>query len=123
LKKYLKYLISLFLVFGLTVNDCSLDSVSKSDEYYQFSGVTRRRELSFGGYKVFVFNWRNSTKKTLSPVQLAYLKLQDIYGIQVREIFKFRTLLYQEVRSILTQSIFLNEVITSKNPFKSLYMS
>jgi hypothetical protein len=121
--KYLKYLISLFLVFGLMVNDCTLNSQSNSVDYYQSSTVILRRELNYNGSKSYVFNRINSSKKTSFPILLAYLKFQDIYSLQIRVLLKLRTLLYQKVSSFTTQYIFINEMITSKKSYKRVYIA
>jgi hypothetical protein len=121
LTKYLKYLISLFLAFGLMVNDGALDSPSNSADYYQFSNVILRREWNYKRSKLYVFNQTNSSEKTSFPILLAYLKFQDIYSLQIRVLLKLQTLLYQEVSSFTIQHLFVNETIPSRNSYKSLY--
>ncbi|MDI5948903.1 hypothetical protein [Flavobacterium yafengii] len=119
--KYLKYLLSLFLAFGLMVNDGALDSPSNSADYYQFSNVILRRELNSKDSKLYVFHQVNSAKKTAFLFQLAYLQFQDIFSLQIPVLLKSQTLLYQKVRSFASQYIFINEMITSRNSYKSLY--
>ncbi|MFV8365143.1 hypothetical protein [Flavobacterium sp. XS1P27] len=119
--KYLKYLLSLFLAFGLMVNDGTLDSQSNSVEYYQFSSVILRRELNSKGSKLYVFNSINSVEKTSFLFQLAYLQFQDSYSLQIPVLLQLQTLLYQKVSSFAMQHIFINEMITSRNSYKSLY--
>jgi hypothetical protein len=123
LKKHLKYLISLFLVFGLMVIDCDLYSQSNSAAYYQFSNVILRKESNNKVAKLYVFNQAHSSGKTSFPILLAYLQFQDSYSLQIQILFKIRTLLYQEVRSITAQYIFINEMIISRNAFISLYIA
>ena len=122
MKKYLKYLISLFLVFGQMVNDCDLYSQSDSVDYYQFSNVISRSESINRDSELYVFGQVNSPKKTSFPILFACLEFQDIHSFQIPVLLKTRTLLYQEVSSITTQSIFINEMITSRNSYKSLYI-
>ncbi len=119
--KYLKYLISLFLAFGLMVNDGALNSPSNSADYYQFSNVILRRELNYKGSKLYVFNQINSSEKTSFLFQLAFLQFQDIYSLQIPVLLKLQTLLYQKASSFAMQHIFINEMITSRNSYKSLY--
>ncbi|MFV8345096.1 hypothetical protein [Flavobacterium sp. ZB4P13] len=116
--KYLKYLISLFLAFGLMVNDGALDSPSNSVDYYQFSNVIIRREWSYKGSKLYLFHQINSSKKTSFPFLLAFLKFQDVYSLQIRVLLKLRTLLYQKVSSFVAQHVFINEIIVSKTSVK-----
>ncbi len=119
--KYLKYLLSLFLAFGLMANDGTLDSQSNSVEYYQFSSVILRRELNYKGSKLYMFNPINSVEKTSFLFQLAYLQFQDSYSLQIPVLLQLQTLLYQKVSSFAMQHIFINEMITSRNSYKSLY--
>lgn len=119
--KYLKYLLSLFLAFGMMVNDGALDSQSNSADYYQFSNVILRRELNYKGSKLYVFHQLNSTEKTSFLFQLTFLQFQDSYSLQIPVLLKLQTLLYQKVSLFAMQHIFINEMITSRNSYKSLY--
>ncbi|MBP2284139.1 hypothetical protein H4V97_002457 [Flavobacterium sp. CG_23.5] len=121
--KYLKYLISLFLAFGLMVNDCILDSQSNSADYYQVSYVKIRNEFRDAHSKLYLFNQINSSEKTPFVFQLAYLQFQDIYSLQIRVLLKLQTLLYQKVSSFTIKHLFLNEMITSRNSYKNLYIA
>ena len=119
--KYLKYLLSLFLAFGLMVNDGALNSRSNSVDYYQFSNVILRRESNYKDSKLYVVQQVNSAEKTSFLFQLAFLQFQDIYSLQIPVLLKLQTLLYQKVRLFAMQHIFINEMITSRNSYKSLY--
>lgn len=123
MKKHIKYLISLFLVFGLVANDCTLYSQSNSADYYQFSNVILRTELNTRGAELYVFDQVNSFKNTTFPILFSYLQFKDFFGLQVKVLLKTQTLLYQEVSSIMSYNIFINELITSKNSCKSLYIA
>ncbi|PZX94208.1 hypothetical protein DOS84_06180 [Flavobacterium aquariorum] len=105
------------------VNDCALYSQSNSVDYYQFSNVILRSESINNGSNLYVFGQVNSPKKTSFSIPFACLEFKDIYSFQIRVLLKTRTLLYQELRSITTQSIFINEMITSRNSYKSLYIA
>jgi hypothetical protein len=105
------------------VNDGTLDSQSNSADYYQFSNVIPRRELNSKGSKLYVFNQINSSEKTSFLFQLAYLQFQDIFSLQIPVLLKLQTLLYQKVSSFASQYIFINEMITSRNSYKSLYIA
>lgn len=118
---YLKYLLSLFLAFGLMVNDGTLDSPSNSVDYYQFSNVILRRKLNDKDSKLFVFLQINSAEKTSFLFQLAFLHFQDSYSLQIPVLLKLQTLLYQKVKLFAMQHIYINEMITSRNSYKSLY--
>ena len=119
--KYLKYLISLFLAFGLMVNDGALNSRSNSADYYQFSSVILRRESNYKDSKLYIFNQIDSAEKTSFPFPFAYFQFQDIFSLQIPVLLKLQTLLYQKVSLFAMQHIFINEMIPSRNPYKSLY--
>jgi hypothetical protein len=121
--KYLKYLISLFMAFGLMVNDGALNSPSNSADYYQFSNVILRRESNYRSSKLYVFNQINSSEKISFLFQLAYLQFQDSYSLQIPVLLKLQTLLYQKISSFAMQDIFINEMITSRDSYKSLYIA
>ena len=103
------------------VNDGALDSPSNSADYYQFSNVILRRELNHKRSKLYVFHQINSSEKTVFQFQLAYLQFQDIFNLQIPVLLKLQTLLYQKARSFASQHIFINEMITSRNSYQSLY--
>ncbi|WP_426090898.1 hypothetical protein [Flavobacterium sp. DSR3-2] len=121
MKKYLKYLISLFLAFGLIANDGALDSQSNPADYYQFSNVILRKELNYKGSKLCAYHKANPSEKTSFLFHLVYLQFQDSYSLQITVLLKLQTLLYQKVSSFASQYIFINEMITSRNSYKSLY--
>ena len=122
MKKHLKYLISLFLVFSLMANEGFLYSQSNSVDYYQYSNVILRRELNYKSLKLYVFN-QTLVQTTPFSILIAFLKLKDVYSLQTSELLKLRTLLYQKVSSLIAHSIFVNEIITSKNFYKNLYIA
>jgi hypothetical protein len=103
------------------VNDGALNSPSNSADYYQFSNVILRRELNYKGSKLYAFNQINPVEKTPFLFQLAFLQFQDIYSLQIPVVLKLQTLLYQKVSLFAMQHIFINEMITSRNSYKSLY--
>jgi hypothetical protein len=121
--KYSKYLISLFLVFSLMVNDCTIDSRSNSVDYYQYSNVIPSRELNYADFKLYVFRQFNLSKGISFPILITYLEFAAVYSLQIWVILKLRTLLYQKVRSFVAQYLFVNEMIASKNSCESLYIA
>ena len=121
MKKCLKYLISLFLAFGLIANDGALDSQSNPADYYQFSNVILRKELKYKGSKLCAFHKANPSEKTSFLFHLVYLQFQDSCSLQITVLLKLQTLLYQKVSSFASQYVFINEMITSRNSYKSIY--
>lgn len=121
MNKYLKYLLSLFLVFAMIANDTALDSHSKSTDYYQSSYLITRRELDFIAFRLYKFNQLRSREKTIFSIVLNYLNVEDVFSFQINIVFKLRKVLHQKINSFINQSVFVNEIITSNNFYKSLY--
>ena len=103
------------------VNDGALNSQSNSADYYQFSNVILSNKSNYKGSKFYIFNQINSSEKTSFLFQLAFLQFQDIYSLQIPVLLKLQTQLYQKARSFAMQHIFINEMITSRDSYKSLY--
>lgn len=123
MNKYLKYLLSLFLVFALIANDCTLDSKTKSADYYQSSFVILRRELDFSSSRLYKFAQSASLSKTIFSIVLNYLHNKDVFSLQIRVVQNLQTLLFQKISSFIKQSVFVNETINSGNFKTSLYMA
>nr|WP_315250109.1 hypothetical protein [uncultured Flavobacterium sp.] len=121
--KYLKYLISLFLAFGLMVNDGTILSQSNSAEYYQVSYVKNRNEFSHASSKLYRFHQINSSEKIGLPILFAHLKLQDVYSIQTRVLLKLRVAVYQKISATKALHVFLSKIITSSNHYSDLYIA
>ena len=115
LTKHLKYLIVLFLAFGLMVNDGTLESQSNSVEYYQFSNEIISNEWSFSRYKLYAFNQINAVKKAIS-IPFTYLQFAASYSLEIKVLIKLRVQLYQKISSFIMQHLFINETITSTTP-------
>ena len=101
--------------------DGVLYSQSNSPEYYQSSYVVSRKEIDLKNIRVYVFNQVKRAGKTLFPILLKYFKIKEILSFQIRIVFQFRQNLYQNITSFINQSVFINEIITSKHFGKSLY--
>lgn len=121
MNKYLKYLISLFLAFVLIVNDGALDSQAKSADYYQSSFVILKRELDFKDSRLYVLGQFISRVQTSFSIPVLSLGFSVVCSFQISILLKLRTLLYQNINSFIKQSVFVNELVTSNNLYKSLY--
>jgi hypothetical protein len=121
LKKHIKYLIALFLTFVVIAGDGTLYSQSKSAEYYQSSFVVLRRELNLKNSRLYKFGQAVSSEKTRFSIVLNFLKTENVFTFQIKELLKLQNLLYQKLTSFINQSVFINEIITSKDFAKSLY--
>jgi len=121
LNKNLKYLLSLFLVLTLIVSDCTIDSQSKTADYYQVSFVVLGKELDFKSSRYFIFNQAKSFAKNSFSILLSYLSFEVVFSFHARILQKLQMRLHQNLTSFIRQSIFINELITSNNFNKSLY--
>lgn len=105
------------------VNDCDLYSQSNSVDYYQFSSVILRGESNNNSFPLYQFDPVNSSNTISSPILFACLEFKDSYSLQIWVLLKTQKLLHQEVSSILSQSIFRNEMITSRITCENLYIA
>ncbi len=121
MKKHLKYLIALFLAFVVIAGDGALYSQSKSAEYYQSSLVVLRRELNLKSSRLYKFGQVVSCGKIRFSIVLNFLKTENVFTFQIKKLLKLQNLLHQKLISFIKQSVFINEIITSKHFNKSLY--
>ncbi|TDO98464.1 hypothetical protein [Flavobacterium sp. 245] len=121
LNKNLKYFLSLFLVFAMIATDCTIDSQSKSVEYYQVSQVAFGKEFEIRNSRLYKFDQVVSFGKTRFSIVLNFLKTEYVFTFQINKLLKLQDLLRQKLTSFINQSVFINEIITSNNLYKSLY--
>lgn len=120
--KQLKYLIALFLAFGLMVNDSTLVSPINSVEYYQFSNAIVSSNSKTACAKTVYFKQISAAQSVFS-IPLTYLQFAISYSLSVPGILKTRTQLFQKITSFIAQNLFLNETITARNAHTSLYIA
>ena len=120
---YIKYLISILLIFGLTVNECSIYSQKNSANYYQVSYVNTRKEFSQKRSDLYVYTGHVLLEKILSIALITYHNLRDRYNTQTQIILKLQIELFQKINTMIAQRVFLNRIITSSNQYPSLYIA
>lgn len=120
MKKHIKYLIALFLTFVVIAGDGTLYSQSKSAEYYESSFVVLRRELNLKSSRLYKFGQVVSWNEIRFSIVLNFLKIENVFTFQIKKMLKLQNLLYQNLTSFINQSVFINEIITSKDFAKSL---
>jgi len=103
------------------VNDGALDSQAKSADYYQSSFVILKRELDFKDSRLYVLGQFISRVQTSFSIPVLSLGFSVVCSFQISILLKLRTLLYQNINSFIKQSVFVNELVTSNNLYKSLY--
>ncbi len=121
--KHLKYLISFLLIFGLTVNQCSISSQINSTNYHQVSFLNNRNGFSYGQSELYTYTGQTLPRKILSSPLELLINIKDFYNAQVQIILKLRTELYRNICSIRAQCVFLSEIITSSNYYSNLYIA
>jgi hypothetical protein len=119
--QYLKYLLSLCLAFGLVITDGILDSRSNATPYDQISYLTIKKE--FDNSKTYRYDQLPKPKKTSLPNPFAKLQLLDICSLQIKVVLKLRIVLHQNISATKEQQIFLAKIISSSNPYSSLYIA
>lgn len=120
---YIKHLISLLLIFGLTANECSVYSQINTLSYYQVSCVNTRKELNYKGSELYIYSGKTISKKALSVALLTYDYLQSAYSHQIKIILKLQIELYQTINKIKAQHVFLNKISISSNRYSNLYIA
>lgn len=121
--KYIKYLISFFLIFGLTVNECSIYPQINSTNYHQVSFVNTRSGFSYKESEFYIYFDQTFADSVPANDLPAYRNLKIAFGAQVQIILKLRIELTQKISSISAQRIFLSKIITSGNHYSSLYIA
>jgi hypothetical protein len=120
--KQLKYLIALFLAFGLMVNDGALVSSIEAIEYYQFSNAIANSDAKTARAKTVHFKQVLGVQAVLT-IPLTYLQFAISYSLSIPVILKTRNQLFQKITSLIAQNLFLNETLTARNGYSSLYMA
>lgn len=121
--KYLKYLLSFLLIFGLTVTECSADSGITSSNYIIVSNFNSREEVRHKHSKLFVYSGKIISENVFLIVLNTYQNLGKSYSIKSLITLKLRIELYQKITSIVAQRTFLKITITSNNQYSSLYIA
>ncbi len=120
--KYIKYLFTFLLVFGLTVNSCSIYSPLNSKNYHQVSSVKTRKKINRKHSKVYVYAKKIRSKKA-EIARITYRNLRDAYTTQIQILLKLRITLYKKIDSKIAETVFLNQRTTSSTIDSCLYLA
>jgi len=101
--------------------DGTLYSQSKSADYYQSSLVVSRKERELKSARLYKFGQVVSWNEISFSIVLNFIKTENVFTFQIEKLLKLQNLLYQKLTSFINQSVFVNEIITSKHFGKSLY--
>lgn len=123
MKKYIKHLIYLLIIFGITVNECSVYSQETSVKYYQVSNAVLRSKFNHKDSKLYVSNQQILLEKELLTFLFTYLNLRRFYNKQIQLIIQLQTQVYQEIQLIQKLHSFLKKRIDSKNPYSTIHIA
>ncbi|GAA3753098.1 hypothetical protein GCM10022422_43530 [Flavobacterium ginsengisoli] len=105
----------------MIAGDGALYSQSKSAEYYQSSFVVLRKKIELKSSRLYKFGQVVSWNEIRFSVVLNFLKTETIFTFQIKKLLRLQNIIHQKLTSFINQSIFINEIITSKHFDKSLY--
>lgn len=105
----------------MIAGDGTLYSQSKSADYCQSSFVVSRKEIDLKSSRLYKFGQAVSWSETRFSIVLNFLKTENVFTFQIKKLLKIQNLLRQNLTSFINQSVFINEIITSSNSYKSLY--
>lgn len=120
--KYLKYLISFLLIFGLTVNVCSIQSPANSTNYQQVSYVNTRKKISYKHSELYVYAKKILSKKVFIAL-ITFRQQRDTYSSKTLTNLKLQKEIFQKIDSQIAQYVFLKNKTTSNNQYSSLYIA
>lgn len=107
----------------MIASDATLVSQSKSADYYQSSYVILKTELDFKKARLYSFKRFVSQTNISFLVPLKFIQFAIVFSIQILVFLKTQIHLHQKINSFLKESVFVNEIITSNNYYKSLYIA
>lgn len=120
--KYLKYLISFLLIFGLTVNECSANSEISSLKYTQVSYINSKEDYRQKDSEWSVYTRKILPENVFSIVLTTCQNFKKRYNNKTLTILKLQIELYQNINSLIAQRAFLKTINTSNNQYSSLYI-
>lgn len=118
----MKYLISFLLIFGLTVNECSVYSQTNSSNYYQVSQLNTRKEFRLNYSELYVYGRQLLTERIVVRL-VSFLNLRDVYSSKIIGVLNLQIERYQKISSIIARYIFLNKKFVSGNQYSTLYIA
>lgn len=121
--EHLKYLISLLLILGLTINDGFGHSQTNSSSYHQsYKTIPLKR---FRNKKTTFFTAEKSIILNRNIISFFYTPTAFLMAYTEKTLItlKLQKTLHQQINSIKIQQIFLSKIFASSNPFSSTYIA
>ncbi|MDW5290905.1 hypothetical protein [Formosa sp. PL04] len=120
--KYIKHLISFFLIFGLTVTECSIYSQPQISTYHHVSNVHNKTDFGQKYSKLFIYGQQLFPENSCVSL-ISYRHLGDVYSSKMLTVLKLQVPIYKSITATVIQHIFLNKTIHSSTPYPSLYIA
>ena len=118
--KYLKYLIFPFLIFSLTLSECTSYSQLNSTNY-QTSEVIHRNNL-LPDPKNYFFASNDSYKKISLFFIPSFLTFKNSFDQKVRILLKLQSIVCFNIDDFISEYIQQNNSVNSKSTYSSLYI-
>lgn len=119
--KNIKYLISLLLIFSLTVNEGIIYSPSSSINYYQTTEIFQSNEfVSEVGTYIFGENYFH--KNLFIFTLQSFIKHEIYFKQQVQIILKLQTIVCFNIDNFISSALTLYKNTNSKEAYASLYI-
>ena len=119
----LKYLISLLLILGLTVNEAIGYSQESSTSYHQSYKTISLKKFSNKNTKLITSKKSILSDRKVFVFFFTNFSLQERFSKQIQTSYKLQTVVYQQINSVTKQQVFLNKVFTSSNSFTPIYIA
>ena len=123
MKKYFKYTIFCFLVFGLTVNDGANNYQVNSKSYHQVSYADSKKESDSQYSKFYVYTDQFLLEKVAITSPITSLNLDEVCSRQTQIFLKQSIKCYQKIKLKITQHLFLHTIISSNIHYSNLYIA
>ena len=118
--KSLKYLIFPFLIFSLTINECTSYSRLNSTNYQTTEIIHRNSLISDSRIYFFGKNYSNiSIPLFFLP---SFLTVQNCFNQQVRIILKLQSIVCFKINDFISEYIQQHNSVNSKLTYSSLYI-
>ncbi|MFC5044839.1 hypothetical protein [Aquimarina hainanensis] len=121
LRKYIKYLISLLLILGLAVGECSISSQKTTPTYYPILFTDNRKGHRHAQSELYVYTGLHRIEKRLLILCIIFRKLKDVCSLLIRVTLNIWSKRYQKISAVRAQCVFLNKIITTHHHHPCLY--
>lgn len=123
MRTQLKYLISLLLILGLTVNEGIGYSQINSSNYHQSYKTSSLKKFSYKNTKLFTSKKNILLDSKIFIFFFTHFTLLKGLSKQIQISFKLQLAVHQHINSIKIKQAFLRKKLTSSNSFPFTYIA